>query len=489
MFRNAAVTSVGGLLIVFGIYLFIRVRIINRLNSLARTSDAIVGGDFNAGFSIAGSDELGHLSTNLSDMLSSLKQLGTARNVLHNISIPSAICDLEGKITLLSKPLLDLLEDSRSVQDCLGTSIAMLLYGRENPDSVFSRSVSTGESFHNCEETLTSRRGKALNILFDAAPVFDLDGKRIGVFASLTDLTAIRRHEDAIMAKNATINSAAAEAGTASGEIGRATEALARQAELTLQQTARQQQLSDNTVAELEEINRAMTTMARNASQVAGQAGDTKESAARGATQANAVALAMEDIVRSTLSLKKQMEELGHKTANVDQIMRVIQDIADQTNLLALNAAIEAARAGEAGRGFSVVADEVRKLAEKTMQATVEVGNTINEIRSSAIINISAVENATASVAKGAEQVKLTGEALQHILALTESVAEKMTSIASSVEQQSVSTEKAHNSILDIKNISEDTITAATRTETAVRSLQNIADRLNAIIVGMTKEN
>ncbi|MGE0063174.1 MAG: PAS-domain containing protein, partial [Xanthobacteraceae bacterium] len=45
---------------------------------------------------------------------------------------------------------------------------------------------------------------------------------------------------------------------------------------------------------------------------------------------------------------------LAQAAAKIDDVIKLIRDIADQTNLLALNATIEAARAGEAGRGFAV---------------------------------------------------------------------------------------------------------------------------------------
>jgi methyl-accepting chemotaxis protein len=79
--------------------------------------------------------------------------------------------------------------------------------------------------------------------------------------------------------------------------------------------------------------------------------------------------------------LQGSIGAIGERSQEIGKIIKVIEDIADQTNLLALNATIEAARAGDAGKGFAVVADEVRRLAERSVQATQEIGSVIETVQ------------------------------------------------------------------------------------------------------------
>ena len=73
-------------------------------------------------------------------------------------------------------------------------------------------------------------------------------------------------------------------------------------------------------------------------------------------------------------SAVRNVVDLEDSSRAVSEVTLLVADIARQTNLLALNAAVEAARVGEAGAGFAVVAGEVRNLAERTRQATEDIG-------------------------------------------------------------------------------------------------------------------
>lgn len=88
------------------------------------------------------------------------------------------------------------------------------------------------------------------------------------------------------------------------------------------------------------------------------------------------------------------MNQMNKMSAEIQTVVKAIDDISFQTNILALNAAVEAARAGAAGRGFSVVADEVRNLAGKSalsaQQTAQMIGQTIDIMQSGSSLSVQA---------------------------------------------------------------------------------------------------
>ena len=182
------------------------------------------------------------------------------------------------------------------------------------------------------------------------------------------------------------------------------------------------------------------------------------------------------------LGLQDNMKELGQQAESIGGVMNVISDIADQTNLLALNAAIEAARAGEAGRGFAVVADEVRKLAEKTMDATKEVGGNIQAIQHSARTNIDEVTNAVQNIGEATELANASGQALREIVELASSNSSVVASIATAAEEQSATSEEINNALGDVTRIVAETADGMVQASSAVQDLAQTAQQLKSVM-------
>jgi methyl-accepting chemotaxis protein len=101
---------------------------------------------------------------------------------------------------------------------------------------------------------------------------------------------------------------------------------------------------------------------------------------------------------------------LQAKTAEIENIIGMIEAIANKTNMLALNATIEAARAGEAGKGFAVVANEVKGLAKQTADSVETVRGQISDVQS-------IIDDAVSCVSDMAESAQKSGGAVSDVTA------------------------------------------------------------------------
>lgn len=178
----------------------------------------------------------------------------------------------------------------------------------------------------------------------------------------------------------------------------------------------------------------ASVEMARAASV---QALQRSEAVAAGGEQLAASACEIAEQISSTVSeivgtaqagnrARAVIGQLSSAVGEIEQVARLIGEIAERTNLLALNATIEAARAGDAGRGFAVVANEVKALAAQTARSTSEIGVNITAIRQvtdlavasvGEIVNrMGTIEKITEVVAGAAqEQTVATGEIARNV--------------------------------------------------------------------------
>src|SRR3569623_1062897 len=86
------------------------------------------------------------------------------------------------------------------------------------------------------------------------------------------------------------------------------------------------------------------------------------------------------ELVSAVSRIEDRLAAISQVLSQVGKVSGTIETIAKQTNLLALNATIEAARAGDAGRCFAVGANEVKSLAEATRQATMQIGQTVQNL-------------------------------------------------------------------------------------------------------------
>jgi methyl-accepting chemotaxis protein len=322
---------------------------------------------------------------------------------------------------------------------CLGLSLAFLLA------RLLTRPL---------QQTVTVLEALATGDLTQQLTVDTTD--EIGQMAQALNraLQSLRATIQALAHSAQTVTASSEELSTVSQQMSASAEETSAQAGVV---AAASEEVSRNvqTVATgTEEMSASIKEIAKNASE-----------AARAAAQAVQVA----DATSATIT------KLGESSVEIGNVIKVITSIAEQTNLLALNATIEAARAGEAGKGFAVVANEVKELAKQTADATEDIGRKIGAIQHD-------TQGAVTAVAQISGVINQINDIASTIASAVEEQSVTTNEMARNMAEASQGSEEIARNITGVVQAAQSTASGATETQATSHELSRLATELQQLV-------
>jgi methyl-accepting chemotaxis protein len=472
--------SLGGFsFMLLGLLLFMKKAVVQKIAALDKASQEISQGDYSVQFTVSGSDELARLAGNLGTMVHEIEnQLEYNKGVLEGIAVPLYVTDAEERIQYINDQALDLLGKTRkNVQSETASSVFL----GEQTGSAASEVLRNGNLIKGAR-VYKRPDGRQVSVHREVSPLRNAHGQIVGAIGVLVDQTQQEQSKQRIQAQQDNLVAVAGEVSRMADSLAGVAKNLSTKMDAVTKGIGHTEAQTGQAATAMNQMASTVTEVAQNASQTATAADEANKNAVQGGAGIRATVDEVKHVARNATELGQSLNALSGRVQDIVQVLGVINDIADQTNLLALNAAIEAARAGDAGRGFAVVADEVRKLAERTMQATRQVEDVIATIQGSTQDAVAKMEQTRSIVDATAQKASGAGEALQGIVAQSESIADMVRGIATAAEEQSVTSDEINESISQINKLSISNGEEIREADKAIHEIARMAEKLTELV-------
>lgn len=241
----------------------------------------------------------------------------------------------------------------------------------------------------------------------------------------------------------------------------------------------------ENVIDEINNYSSLAEEVSSSAANSKDIATETLNTAQKGTTVITSSIHAMNEIKESMVDAKSVVFALHNKSAEINQMIKAINNIASNTNLLSLNASVEAARAGEAGRGFAVVAKEVKRLAEDSSDSANQISNIINEINQEVEKTLQAMDRSMEKVEEGIQISSNAMSAFDEIIAAINTTINVTEQINIAIQKQTESLQNVVGCTNDMVSNSEKVSSlvdiAALNTQYAKTALNMLSDVSNQL--------
>ncbi len=205
------------------------------------------------------------------------------------------------------------------------------------------------------------------------------------------------------------------------------------------------------------QIVSATREISSTASQLVGtmhEVAHTSESTAKMAEDGHAgirqMEQSMDQLATATSTISSKLSLINEKTANINNVISTITQIADQTNLLSLNASIEAEKAGEYGKGFAVVAREIRRLADQTAIATLDIIKMVKEMQSAVTSGVMGMDKFTEEVRHSVRETERISSQIESVIKEVQGLPGKFDLVIDGMTQQATGAQEISDAMVQL---------------------------------------